>query len=389
MKGKIGLVTAHTSTNYGALLQSYATQQTIEDLGFETEIIDYQATRFRRGIKFYWGLLPFFFNSLKESYKRKKQNKIKILDEIHIRNKEERKKVRQDFEHSMLKNIKKYYGYTALKKSSKYCKAVLIGSDQMWPPGTSFGSYLSLRFVQSGVRRISYATSLGVSRYPKYCYKSASDMWKKIDFLSVREEQGRDIILNICPDLSVKVVCDPTYLLSRKKWEEKIPCKIMSNEKYILCYFLGNSDKQKDMAARYANKKGLKCYTILSDESESPSDTTFADRIIIGASVNDFVNWIRGAECVITDSFHGLAFSVINEKQFFIFYRRRDDVKAHRNSRIDNILKMWQLENRFVPNEASDIQDIEPIDYNNVTQLVENKRVYSLEYLKNALTFND
>lgn len=386
MKDKIGLVTAHSVTNYGALLQSFAMQQVIESMGFNTEIIDYNANRFRRGIKFFWGLFPFFWNNYKESREKKRKQNV-ALDTIHQENKVGRKQRKREFEESRLKNINVYHGIDALTDASKSCKAVLIGSDQMWLPGVSFGNYQSLRFAAEGVRRISYATSLGVSEYPTYCNQSAADMWKGIDFLSVREEQGRNIIQNICPGLNVEVVCDPTYLLTKAQWEEKILKKKMSDERYVLCYFLGNSEQQMAMAAEYAKTKGVKCYTILSDESQNSIDTTFADKVITSASVEDFINWIRGAECVITDSFHGLAFSVINERDFFIFYRKRTDALAHRNARIDNILNMWGLEDRLVLSDSEKIPESSQIDYDKVTARVNAKRAQSLDFLTKALTF--
>lgn len=384
MKELIGLVLAHHVTNYGALLQAYAVQQAVESLGFATEIIDYKANRFRRGIKFDFGLFAWFYNSYKNSRKKKKTEP---LDEIHLLNKAERKKRFTEFNSERLQNRHTYNGIKAIRKAARHCKAVLIGSDQMWLPGTSFGNYQSLRFVPNDIRTISYATSLGVSQYPKYCYRSARDMWENIDYLSVREQQGKDIIQTVCNQLPVEVVCDPTYLFNKEEWERHIPKKSMTNEKYVLCYFLGNSDMQQRMAKQYAEQRGLKCYSILSDESVSSIDTTFPDKVITGASVDDFVNWIRGAECLITDSFHGLAFAVINNKDFYIFYRKRDEARVNRNARIDNILNMWQCEDRLVENDVEQIKHLPPIDYDKVNALVDAKREMSWSFLRSALTF--
>lgn len=384
MKRKIGLVIAHHNTNYGALLQGYATQQVLESMGFETEIVDYRSFRFRRGIKFDFGLIPYVWSLFQASRKR---NSVKPnLDEMHQNNKQERIKRWHEFESTMLHNIKCYHGYPSLRKRATELDAILIGSDQLWLPGVCFGSYLSLRFAE-GTRRISYATSLGVSEYPQYSYHSARTMFDSIDYLSVREEQGKKIIQTISPNLPVEVVCDPTYLLSKQEWEERIAIQKMSNEPYILCYFLGNSATQLRMAKEYSHKQGMKLYSILSDESVVDGDTTIPDKVITGASVEEFVNFIRGAKHVITDSFHGLAFSVINEKQFSIFYRKRADVKVHRNSRIDNILEMWQLKHRLIKPDAVSISPECDIDYGKVTSLIVAKRAESMDFLKKALLF--
>lgn len=383
MKRKIGLVLAHHNTNYGALLQSYATQQVVEDMGFETEIIDYKAFRYRRGIKFDWGLIPYFWESYKAS-RRKKSITSPITDDIYRNNKSERIKRWHEFEDEYLHNIVKYHGYPALTKRAAELDAILIGSDQMWLPGVSFGYYQSLQFAKN-TRRISYATSLGVSEYPSYCFNSSRKMFKSIDFLSVREEQGKNIIQNICKGIPVEVVCDPTYLLSKEKWQERIPVTKMSDDRYVLCYLLGNAKQQLQTAKEFAEKNGLKLFSILSDESVIDGGTTVPDKIITGASVEDFINYIRGAELIFTDSFHGLAFSVINEKQFFIFYRKREDSTTHRNSRIDNILNMWQLQDRLITSES--MTTTESIDYEKVTGLVKAKREESMKFLNKALTF--
>lgn len=113
----------------------------------------------------------------------------------------------------------------------------------------------SLRFAPKGVRRISYATSLGVSSYPKHCWNSARDMWKHMDYISVREEQGAKIIREICGNkVEAKVVVDPTYLMTKEQWEDVIPPKRMTDKKYVFCYFLGEDIHAKQCAKRYAKK---------------------------------------------------------------------------------------------------------------------------------------
>ena len=287
--------------------------------------------------------------------------------------------------------MEKASGYTRLADLGKKYDAVLVGSDQNWLPGFSFGNFTSLRFVPDNVRKISYATSLGVSDYPKYCWPSSRKAWSRIDFLSVREQQGADIIKQVCgPDSSVQVVVDPTYLLTKTQWEGLIPIEKKSDQKYVFCYFLGNDDNSKKIARQFADEKHLKLVSVLSTESFSDIDKTFADRIVRESSPEDFVNWIRGAEYVFTDSFHGTAFSVINEKQFFIFYRKRAETSS-RNSRIDNILGKWGLKDRLILPGVQDVDfsSLTSIDYEKVNVLVSKEREKSLTFLKEALRFDD
>ena len=210
-----------------------------------------------------------------------------------------------------------------------------------------------------------------------------------MDYLSVREKQGADIIHQICGDIDVQVVLDPTYLMTKDQWESVLPSKRIIDKRYILCYFFGNDAESKQCVKRYAKARGLQLVTILSSESYTHIDSSFADVAISDATPEDFLNLIRGAEVVLTDSFHGLAFSVINNKQFYIFYRKRDDALQSRNSRIDNILKTWEIEDRLIRKNDIDwnIQDEVQIDYSKVNRILVEKREKSLSFLKTALSF--
>lgn len=386
-KPKIGLILVPEHTNYGAQLQSYATKKIVESFDCDTEILVYKPNRINRHIKFYWGLIPWFFVRL---FKPNKQNRYKGLDEDHLKNHLMRKAAAKVFKETHLQNMRVCYSYDELVKVVRLYDAVLIGSDQMWPAGIAFGNFISMRFVPKGVRRISYATSCGGFKYPKYCYKSSRDMWTSFDFLSTREEQGKALIQEVCgKDINVEVLVDPTYLLNRQIWEDYIPAKKMLDEQYILCYLIGNDMEQKLCAKRYAQKKGLKLVALMSNESVSPIDMDFADINILGAGPEDFINWIRGTECLFTDSFHGLAFAIINEKQLFVYYRHKSGIDKTKNARIDNVIKMWGIENRLILDVDRDWENYTeiPINYTEVNQIVEKKRVEGLKYLGKALTF--
>ena len=386
-KNKIGLILVPEHTNYGAQLQSFATQKAVESFGFETEIIINKSNRKNNKVKFYWGLIPWVLDRF---FAPKKKDRYKGLDVDHEKNHQLRKLSAAKFKETYLKNIRVCKGYRDLELAAQSYKAVLIGSDQMWQPGVAFGNFISMRFVPKGIRRISYATSCGVTSYPRYCYKSSSDMWHSFDFLSTREEQGRDLIREVCgKEIKVEVMPDPTYLLCKQEWEKLIPAKRMLDEDYVVCYLIGDDVEQKLCAKRYAQQRGLKLVSLMSNESVSKVDMTFSDINIMGAGPVDFINWIRGSKCLFTDSFHGLAFSVINEIQLYVFYRHKSGTDKSKNSRIDNILKLWGLENRLIKNPSYDWNTtVESyIDYSIVTRKVLQERNRGLEYLKRALTF--
>ena len=386
-KRSIGLILAHTGSSYGMNLQAYATQYLLERMGFETEIIRTKS-RFPQGVVIVPGLFQHLFVQFRRKQNKKQHNKNRLTDELHIRNNQLRVLAAQNFRKEKLHNYSPILDYQALRKYASKYDAVVIGSDQCWLPGFSFSYLNTMNFVPAGVKRISYATSLGVSHYPKYCYYSAQKAWKKIDYLSVREQSGANIIKEVCGnDIQVQVVLDPTYLISKEEWEEMIPPSRLIDGHYILSFMLGYDDSQKEFIRDYAQKKGIKLVSILSNESSSALDTQYADETIIGASPAEFVNYIRFADCVFTDSFHGIAFSIINQKNFYAFYPKRDFAKGKnsRNTRIDHILNTFNLSNRLIVNHIRDEEDIH-INYGVVGSILSEKKQQSIDFLKNALS---
>ena len=387
MNNKVGLVIAHTGTSYGMNLQAFATQYVIEKLGFDTEILRTKS-HFPEGIYLGHGIIHHFIAQAKRRRQKKIHNLNRLTDDFHKKNNEERIKAAQTFRKDRLHNFSPVMDYKGLCKYSDRFKAVLVGSDQCWLPGFSFSYFNTLRFVPNSVKRISYATSLGVSEYPNYCRKSARDAWKKFDFLSVREEQGANVIREICGDIDVRVVLDPTYLISKEEWLSLIPIEENQSDNYILSFMLGNDDSQKEMIKKFARAKELKLVSILSNESSSSIDTTYADVLVTGASPEKFVNLIRGANYIFTDSFHGIAFSIINNKNFYCFYPKRDFAKgkSSRNSRIDNILHTFHLSDHLINDYGEDYEiEDKVIDYNTVNNILSDKRDESLQFLKLAL----
>lgn len=252
MDKKVGLCLAFKGTNYGMHLQGYATQYVVDRLGYKTEIIDYYSGA-NKGIKLSGGALYVAVQKIaKQIIKQIKKDR--AIDKIHQINIDERKAVSDEFRNTRLHDIIRIEGITQLKQKSKEYSAVLVGSDQIWLPDVAFSNFFTLRFAAPGVKRISYATSLGVSSYPRYAKKAAAEFWKKIDYLSVREEQGRAIIESIA-GVSAQVVCDPTYLLTKEEWSDIIPQEKIVKDGYVLCYFLGDSDAVKQYAKQIAQKK--------------------------------------------------------------------------------------------------------------------------------------
>lgn len=381
---------AYTGTSYGMNLQAFATQYVVEKLGFDTVIFSKQSGSLVNYVRHNKFDLSAYYYILKTKLKKKNRENVNSNDELYTRNRELRLVVARDFREAHLHNIMKSMSYTEMHQFSKQLYAVIIGSDQCWLPGFCYSYNTSLGFVAEGTRRISYSTSLGVSTYPNSVKASSRRAWKKFNNISVREQEGVDIIKNICGnDITVELVIDPTYLIDREEWNSLIPIQHPESEPYVLCFILGNNYEQYKCARRFADKSGLKLLTILTNECYVSASDINADRLIIGASPEDFVNYIRDAEFIFTDSFHGIAFSIINHKQVFVFYRKRDDATGtmSRHSRIDNILRLWHIQHRLITNPACDWNKtkILSIDYSEVDKLKEKMRLKSYIFLKKSL----
>lgn len=380
-KKKIGLCLAYKGQNYGMLLQALATQRILEKLGYDTEIIDYVRTNGKH-IRFTPGLAVFMAKQWKRKL-RKKRNPTPALDAVHKDNAARRKQAAEEFRRDYYHGIVPVRGIEELERSARKYAGVLVGSDQMWLPDVAFSNFLTLRFVPDDINKMSYATSLGVSEYPRYVRSSARQFLSRIDHISVREEQGKKIINSLGIE-NVEVVVDPTYLFTKEEWAEMIPSGRTLAEKYVLCYFLGKADAEKRAIRALADQKGWKVVSIMSDEAQTDSDAQYADTVVCGEGPASFLGLVRGAELICTDSFHGLAFSVINERDFVVTYRVRDGV-ASRSSRIDNILNAWGLNDRLCREMTAEAFDMPHIDYQRVRETVKKRREESLRYLINAL----
>ncbi len=381
---KLGLCLAFSGQNYGMLLQAYATQQLLEEQGYKTEIIHYIAQR-KRGIRFNFGLIVYGWNLLIHRLKRKPTSK--PLDEIHRHNKEERIKAANQFRKDNLHNLVVYRGIDSLKKAgAENYDAVIVGSDQQWLPDIAFTNFKTMRFVPDDVLKISYSASFGVSELPWYTRSAARQFLNRIDHIAVRENSGKRIVESIS-DKKATLVLDPTYLLTAEQWAHRFPVNHLVDSPYVLCYFLGNNEDSKLAARAYADKAGMKLVTILSDESVSSIDTSFADIVITGKGPDCFLDLIRHAEYVMTDSFHGIAFSIIHNRQFFAFYRNKSTDKNSRNTRIDNILEMFNVQHRLIKDPLS-LATAEPeaIDFSCVNEKMEHWRKQSFDYLQMALS---
>lgn len=377
---KVGLCLSCRHTNYGTLLQAFATQRVIDGLGYETEILDYSP-----GIDSRKRYTPGAFlrrNVVKKLFEKQRQKEKQISwqeDELHAKNRMMRSVAADSFREKYLHSFVRCEDFQAARDWSRRYDAVLVGSDQVWNPHVSASQFYTLRFVDNSVKRLSYATSMGVSSWPFYLRGEARSYLSRIDEISVREKTAADIIEGLIGRRPT-VVCDPTCLLTREEWESLIPVRA-SEKPYILCYFLGDCTAGRKLARRMSSQMGLPLWGIMSNERDV--DESYLDRLICGAAVEEFVNLIRGASLVITDSFHGTMLSLLHEKPFYVLYRMRTNTQYQRNSRIDDALTRFGAGDRLVVDPENTVS--REMDYSTISRAMEEFRSFSLEFLRKSL----
>lgn len=382
-KKKIGICACYATKNYGSMLQAFATQVAIERLGYSTEFIRYKK---KRTVSSCIVQLPRLLNAnlmfdkwmvIRKKIQMSKYGAVKEQDR-------KRNEKFAAFAKRYYKNFsEEYYGYDALKNGASKYGTVLVGSDQLWTPGGLPTNFYNLMFVPDAVNKVSYAASFGVSNIPWYQLGRTREFLNRIDCLSVREIRGSEIIRELT-DREAKVVADPTLLLTAQEWAEEIPEKKVTDQPYIFCYFLGENEQHREIAEELSQKTGLRIVTTPFLDSFVKRDLNFGSEQRFDIGPDDFVNLIRNAEYVLTDSFHGTVFSILHHKQFLTLPRFLEGAQS-RNSRIDSILHLAGLEKRrYSKNVLEEIQDA--IDYTVVDQNIQTLRKDSYDFLSVALS---
>ena len=383
---KVGICACYNSRNYGSMLQAYATQVVINSMGFESEYIVYKK---KKNLKYLINQIPRLFNAnLMQDKMLHFTKRFKLIGHPDIQKRLLLRELAfQKFKSQYYKSFSpEYYGYEELSNSAKNYDTVLVGSDQLWTPGGLSTNFYNLMFVPDNINKVSYATSFGVDKIPKHQYKKTKEYLSRINYLSVREKKGAELINNIA-NLNAKVVADPTMLLTKEEWNNTMPNKDLVRGSYIFCYFLGDNVNHRKVSLELKQKTGLKIVSIPFLDTYVKGDESFGDEQLYDIGPDGFVSLIRNADYILTDSFHGTVFSLLFEKKFVIFNRYSEDSSNSRNSRIDSLCSLLGIEGRRYSGDIYSTA-LSDIDYSMVHGKLSELRDKSKEFLKNALENN-
>lgn len=349
---KVALAINYDYHDYGGMLQAFATQRFLEQQGIDSDAINFDNVKgdiSRRKWKY------FLSNMMDISIVKEKSRLIekKIRQKTNARLKAqmaERDNAFDKFCTSHFKVSRSFASWDDMAESSqKEYDAVIVGSDQLWLPSNVMADYYTLNWVPEKVKKIAYATSFGIGNIPQKYKEMYRQYLTRIDYLSARETSGQEIISDLT-DRSVPLVNDPALLLDPNGWDEVIKDKPIINDKYIFCYFMGDNPEQREFVKRLAKEKGLKIVALLHLDQFIETDEHYADYTPWDISPDDFVNLVKYAEYVCTDSFHGTVFSIIYSRNFFTFKRFNKKASLSTNTRITSLLTRVGLMDRLVVN---------------------------------------
>lgn len=382
MSKKIGIVTYVRVNNYGAELQAFALQRKMESMGYDAEIIDY----------------PFGLSPLHKSCGEKLSVPVSIKERIRCRmlalvhwfirhryakNQKERNENFLSFHrnHSRMSNLQ-ILSLKDLYKTDFDYDTYCVGSDQVWnyTMGYSLMAYF-LDFAKKGAKKISYGSSMGLSKLDGEAAAIYKEYLSKFDAIAVREQQAADLLQKVL-ERDVNVVLDPTLLLTADEWRTVASYQDQPKEKYLLLYVvtIKPCEYAVDLAEYIAKAKGWKIVRLSGSASTSGHREGIIEKPAVGP--DGFVGLIDNAELVVTNSFHGTVFSLNFQTPFITVV----NPGKNNNSRMQSILSRVGLADRMIEmgGEFPSL-DITDCNFDGVAEKLAAEREQSVTYLKNAL----
>ena len=361
---KIGILTFHRALNYGAVLQCYALQETLKRLGHDVYVLDYRPKYIEKYRRIY--------SSYSISHRKGIKNKIK---EVLVRTLLARKTIKaRDVFNSFLSEHINVVSYKSLDECNNY-DIIIVGSDQVWSPtiGDGFDKIFWGCFPHSKTKLLSYAASIGGHNViDDAMWYDICGMVRNFDNVSVREDWfSRQLSDKIKREITT--VLDPTLLVDRRVYEniQKEP----EFNKYLILFLIVEDNNALRFAKEIAQEKGLRIVRIKALQEFEKRDESVVD--LYSISPQAFLGYFARASFIVTNSFHGTAFSLIYRRNFY-------SLDSPRIDRAKSLLHSVNLENRIASSKDTGIYSI--IDYSNINQRIERLQEASLKYLLSSLS---
>ncbi len=340
---KIGIITFHWATNYGAVLQCYALQETLKMMGHEVYVINYKPKKYDNTL---WNFLRF----------RKFMSLSKYFKDIN------KERLIESFRKKYLNVTNRYYSLKELQVEYMDFDVIISGSDQVLNAsfligGESRGSTAYfLDFGKESVLRICYAVSFGTTKYPTNLVAKIKPLVNRFTFISTREKTGLEIFEELGRK-DVFVVPDPTLLLNSVIYKKLIR---------------GNTHSKKCFVYLLHNR-----YNILKDKLSSTSIVSSSE------SIEDWLRNISEAEWVVTNSFHGTVFCILFHVPFYVVLPTLENKGM--NDRFYTLLSILNLTDRMCLESNFKYSNTADIDWDIVDGKLEKYREIGLSFLQQSL----
>lgn len=363
---QIGILTFHNAHNYGAVWQAYALRTIIRHMGHSVRILNY------RNFK------------ISASYQKKLIAPSYPLSLLHpgswliwLRNhvdtwyaqpmwKQRCDAFEKFINEVLLENNVEEYEKADLQFLSE--DVLICGSDQIWTDWLTEGDSAYFFDFPIKARKVAYGASRNNAKFSIEEGQYFREKLQSFSAISVREKPLADALTDLCRR-KIEIVLDPSLLLSQCDYIE-MESKTNENEKYILVYYLYEDEKLTEYAEKIAEHEDLKILEIHYKKMRGRKN-----KQIVDCGPAEWLAYIHHAEYILTNSFHGVAFSIIYHKDFYAVYEE-DDRKT-------TLLNSLGLNNRHVFKEDICLQD--KIDYTLVDSVLEEGRRRSVDFIKHSL----
>ncbi|ASK56497.1 hypothetical protein CEQ48_17755 [Vibrio tarriae] len=359
----VGIITIHNVSNYGAVFQAYALKEIVKKK-YDVNIIDFDNRHVSKSLDYVR------FGTTIHSFLGTAKDICRILPRLRVIPKF-KKFIRDEMD------IVPYNS----DQIGKF-DILISGSDQIWNPACvsqdkQFIPEYFLSFATANQKKIAYASSCGSYEYSSSEETILREYLSDYDALSTRESKASKY-LSLLTKLDVEHVLDPTLLLTKNEWLDRLGDNNFREDDYILLYVIKKTPLLKKVIHKL--KEDLKVKVILCEQGLYFD--TIVDEHIRDAGPRDFISLFNNAKFVVTDSFHGTTFSLIFNKPFF-------SVSPGANiNRISSLLEVVGLDSRIIHDESF-LKSIDlsnyTLDFTDVNKRLEIERKKSKDYLFSSL----
>ena len=354
---KVGIVSLYGYFNYGNRLQSFATQQVLRGLGFDTEVIYIQPLK--KTIREM--LINVYFSRCLQLILRSPKK---------LKNKYKRQKNFKKFNQEFI-NAKGYASLDSIGDADFF----VLGSDQVWNPKRYDKVKKELFFLTftEDRKKVCFAPSFGVSELPEEWKPYFKIKLETFPRLSVREKAGREIIMELT-GRDAEILIDPTLMIDADEWLKIInkPLDVDLEKDYVLNYFIGGQPKKAKEKNRFlSDEYHLELFDMFDNQASG----------LFTSGPSEFLYLIKNATIILTDSFHACVFAFLFGKPFLLYAREGEDDDML--SRLDSFFTMFDLNRKYVDSGLPN-DDFE-CNYTTGYWRLEEERSKAIRFLKKSM----